>query len=414
MLALALAVPAFAAGGFSDVPGSHWAYSDIMACAEAGIVSGFADGTFKLNNNVTYVEFLVMLTRTFYNSKVEAVKDTAGKPWYYPYTQAARDVGLDKSTDIVNKGGWPTIVVANNAINRYEMAVVIKNILGYEGKVLQYTTAQLNAATTALSDWSKIPSTYQAAIKYSYASGVIMGNSDGTFGGTGSMTRAQACAVIIRLMDLINTPTPAMPVQPQQPETPAVTGTGKLANGQPATVENVHAILEEIKKEYPSETVWGPPNIPNNNYYKDGPLNDNETNRDVVVLNNNFKSDSSNGRSRTSLVYACGGWACMVSERIFGKTGAPCREVTDVSEIRPGDIVYYFTSKDLARHVAIIYGVDMRNGVPYLRTCDGNVAATVRWEDPVPDSTYTEPLTLGKENASETGGYYRIFTRYPD
>lgn len=39
---------------FSDVPTSHWAYEQINRCVQDGIVSGYADGTFKPGNPVSY------------------------------------------------------------------------------------------------------------------------------------------------------------------------------------------------------------------------------------------------------------------------------------------------------------------------------------------------------------------------
>ena len=47
--------PAFAnPTAFSDVPTSHWAYEQINRCVQDGIVSGYADGTFKPGNPVSY------------------------------------------------------------------------------------------------------------------------------------------------------------------------------------------------------------------------------------------------------------------------------------------------------------------------------------------------------------------------
>lgn len=48
-LALTLTVPALAAG-YSDLPESHWAYSDLMEASDLGIIQGVgngADGPFR-------------------------------------------------------------------------------------------------------------------------------------------------------------------------------------------------------------------------------------------------------------------------------------------------------------------------------------------------------------------------------
>ena len=124
VLTLALAVPAFAAGGFSDVPSSHWAYGDIMTCAQQGIVSGFGDGRFKPNDKVTGIQFIVMITRTFFQEELAATQEeAAGREWYWPNTTVAFFNGLSYG-----------IVIDDNAINRYDMAYILYKTLVHFGK----------------------------------------------------------------------------------------------------------------------------------------------------------------------------------------------------------------------------------------------------------------------------------------
>jgi hypothetical protein len=51
-------------GSFTDVAG-HWAEAWIEQLAEEGITSGYPDGTYRPNNNVTRAEMAVFLVRTF-------------------------------------------------------------------------------------------------------------------------------------------------------------------------------------------------------------------------------------------------------------------------------------------------------------------------------------------------------------
>ena len=50
-----------AAGAFSDLSGSAWAADFINAASDAGIVSGYKDGTFRPKNNITRQELTVIL-----------------------------------------------------------------------------------------------------------------------------------------------------------------------------------------------------------------------------------------------------------------------------------------------------------------------------------------------------------------
>ena len=44
----------------------------------------------------------------------------------------------------------------------------------------------------------------------------------------------------------------------------------------------------------------------------------------------------------------------MVSERIWGETDIPAREVTDVSKLRPGDIILKFDKNGQIYHTGIV------------------------------------------------------------
>lgn len=190
-----------------------------------------------------------------------------------------------------------------------------------------------------------------------------------------------ACAVIVRMMNLINGSTPAAPItpvtptqpeqpqqptQPQQPEPPEQTTTGKLANGKDATTENVLKILEEIKKEYPDGTIWGDRDTPGTNYYSAG-----RNSVDVNAALNNYRNTA--GSLGLNTVYACGGWAAMVSDRIFGQSGAPAREVTAPSKVRAGDFLICLNRDGKLTHVSIAISNASYNGTFWgFMTCGGN------------------------------------------
>ena len=394
VLTLALAPAAWAAEAFTDVPSTHWAYDDIQACAEQGIVTGFADGSFKPGDNVTGVQFIVMMTRTFHAGRLDNVVTPAGQPWYYANTKVAEDVSLSDG-----------LTIDENPMNRYNMAQALYNEICVNdlyniavGKPSIFDNVDTLAAKTALKDYSSMTKKQQTWVRNCYALGILSDMSDGTFSGEANMTRAQACAVFIRMMDLINgaapvTPTqpeqPQQPVQPQQPEAPAETGNGKLANGEDATVANVQAILDDLKNKYPNGTIWGTSDTPNTNAYAGG------------TGSVDVKAIPEIASTRINTRYACGGWAAMVSDTIFGQSGAPARRVTKTSDLRPGDIVLTITNKTgLVSHVAIFTGISASGNIV---TCDGNVSGTVLWGA---SSRNLENLT-GSSHAI-------AYTRYPE
>ncbi|MBO8169636.1 MAG: S-layer homology domain-containing protein [Thermoanaerobacteraceae bacterium] len=58
---------------FKDISQDHWAYDTILAAASGGIVSGYADNTFRPDSSITRAELAVLLHR------VLAVPEKAGK-----------------------------------------------------------------------------------------------------------------------------------------------------------------------------------------------------------------------------------------------------------------------------------------------------------------------------------------------
>jgi hypothetical protein len=79
------ALNAEARGFFSDVD-NHWAKDTIHWASERGIVSGYEDGTFKPNKQVTEAEFLTMLIRT-YHPEIEASKEGHWADAYYGFAR---------------------------------------------------------------------------------------------------------------------------------------------------------------------------------------------------------------------------------------------------------------------------------------------------------------------------------------
>lgn len=57
---------------FSDVKETHWAYNAINKAAELEFLSGYEDGTFRPSNNITYAESCAILVNLLgYNDELE-------------------------------------------------------------------------------------------------------------------------------------------------------------------------------------------------------------------------------------------------------------------------------------------------------------------------------------------------------
>lgn len=216
IMTLALAAPAFAVRSFTDVDANHWAWGDIQICVEQGTVTGFQDGSFRPNDPVTSAQFMSMVCRTFYADKISAVSTPDGQPWYYPYAAVAYDLMLDERFGDVD----------DTPLNRYRMAVLLQNVSFHEReRITRPRVYTAEDALDMLDDWDAI---HEFGLNYEgngldmitpfvhecIQYGLLTGMEDGCFHGEQTVTRAQACAVMIRLMDLLDWPHAAAPARP--------------------------------------------------------------------------------------------------------------------------------------------------------------------------------------------------------
>lgn len=222
--AVMLAVSAnVSAAEFTDIWG-HWAEKVILKLSDEGVINGITPERFEPEGTVTRAEFLKM---TMEANNIETVDFRAGEcldagknDWFSEYLQSALDKGLIPAEMI---GGYSVRVVSdtdadgniqsralyngafggNAAINREEMAVITQNAYQYSlnaSTMRDMTEPEENEFTDSenISVWA-IPS-----IKLACAQGFIEGMDDGSFAPKATATRAQAAAIISRVMDKIS------------------------------------------------------------------------------------------------------------------------------------------------------------------------------------------------------------------
>ena len=82
-LTVAFAAPAFA-NAFTDVPAKHWAYGAVNKLAQAGIVDGYGDGTFRGDKTITRYEMAQIVAKAMnkdLNSDQKAIVDKLAKEY---------------------------------------------------------------------------------------------------------------------------------------------------------------------------------------------------------------------------------------------------------------------------------------------------------------------------------------------
>lgn len=238
-LSASMILPAGAAGAaFTDVPQDHWASPYVEAMTQKGVVTGVGNGRFNPDGNLSTAEFAVMLTQAFCPKEVADPEE--GAAWWEPYLNAAWEAGYLTDTTAgfsYADGSWDADVVTA-PMTRYDMAQAMNNTVAAEKMTLP-TDEQREAAQAAIGDFDSIPEDYESAVVAMYALGYLSGvNANGDFGGESTMTRAQSCVVMSKLLGTEVETTPETPDEgtaggtgdttpAEEPETPAEdAGTG--------------------------------------------------------------------------------------------------------------------------------------------------------------------------------------------
>lgn len=215
VMALGLWAPALAAEcPFTDVPVNHWAYEDIGAVAEAGLMNGIGNGNFSPEMRVSVAQFVTLVGRVVFPEITVGDEDV----WYGPYVSAAQEAGLFNGT----------LVDANDMtaeISRYDMAVILRAAGKRMG--LRETLAQSSEVT----DYWMIPEIYTDAVLAMYGMGLIRGDQNGNFIGGNTMMRAEVATVIMRLKRAAEGPAPS---EAQEERTGAEAETGEETENAPS------------------------------------------------------------------------------------------------------------------------------------------------------------------------------------
>jgi peptidyl-prolyl cis-trans isomerase B (cyclophilin B) len=211
---MASAIPA----NFSDVNDSAWFYKDMLLLVEKGGISGYPDGTFKPDNNITVAEFLKIVVGTALGEQ-----EQTGQHWASGYISKAEESG-------VVLGGEFSESDYGRPVTRQEMAMIIgrlSNVAGTAGSSLSTTTG-------ALTDVAGLTQQYKPHVEWCVANGVITGYPDNTFKGSNNATRAEAATMVVRLIDesrRVGASQPAEPVKPTEQEKKMIKFSIEMENG---------------------------------------------------------------------------------------------------------------------------------------------------------------------------------------
>lgn len=191
-------VPVASAASFSDIENNT--HKDaILALAEAGIISGYTDGTFKPNAQVTRGNVTKLLGKWLVSEGYDIPADfnTVERFTDLPVTSADQELvkyaALVKDAEVF-KGSNGKLIQANN-MSREQMAVVlvraIKTVYGID-LIADYKAAKFESAIT---DFDKAIADYHESITALEFAGLT---TQKTFNPKGTVTRGQFASFLDR------------------------------------------------------------------------------------------------------------------------------------------------------------------------------------------------------------------------
>ncbi|MGD6842200.1 S-layer homology domain-containing protein [Bacillus infantis] len=190
VVASALAAPAGAAAAsasFPDVPTGHWAYNEITALADKGIINGYSDGSFKPSQLLNRGQAAVLFTNALgleVPENLNVFKDLKSTSYFAQYAAAVEANGVFGGYANGNFG-------AGDNLTREQMASVLVRAFD-----LKDTGEAVNVA-----DLSKAHASHQANVKILVQNGVSV-VSDNNFRPKETVSRAQFATFLYRAMVL--------------------------------------------------------------------------------------------------------------------------------------------------------------------------------------------------------------------
>ena len=179
---------------FTDIYASGY-YKYIVGAADAGIIAGYPDGSYRPNNVVTRAQFITMLYRAAGSPEVKSTELE-----FSDASAVAKDFAVAVAWGVENKvinGYGDNSFRPNQNISRAQMAALMyrymKNVVGYDfGEV----------KPCGFDDYAEIAAPYADAVNAIVSAGVMKGMNTTTFAPNSTANRGMAATVMLRVYEL--------------------------------------------------------------------------------------------------------------------------------------------------------------------------------------------------------------------
>jgi hypothetical protein len=187
IFALLIQVQIFGTVNFSDIKTTDWFYEnvDILVNDSRAIIKGYPDGSFMPLTKLTKDQFITMCVRAAgYNLE-------NGKAYW-----AENNIEKAYDLEFIYRGEF---IDFTTQISREEMSLIISRVLEVIDGTQNYS--DLEKVSDVILDSTEFTNRFEAPIQLTYKLGIITGYPNHTFKPKGVLTRSEASAVIVRVID---------------------------------------------------------------------------------------------------------------------------------------------------------------------------------------------------------------------
>lgn len=169
---------------FSDLDEAHWAYGSVIKLSQAGIISGYPDGTFRPEGFITRAE-LVKITNMVYSYTVTgdelSFSDISASDWFYGNVLTAKAAGYID--------GYPDGTFRpNDNITRQELCKIIDSINSLVELPLD------SAIADEVSPWA------EGFVRRVVSNRIMTVDGNGNFRAVEKATRAEVCDALAKFL----------------------------------------------------------------------------------------------------------------------------------------------------------------------------------------------------------------------
>lgn len=179
-------------GNFTDIKPGHWAMKAIREMAKRKILSGMGNNRFEPNGQVTRAQFATMLVKALglpvSEPAAQTFADVGPQDWSYKYVEAAKDYLTGYKTQAGTVLFQPQVPAV-----REDMAVAIVKARGLD-------PAKDLSVLNTFSDSQNISENLKPYVAAAVNAGLMRGYENGTFRPLGRLTRAEAAALLYKVM----------------------------------------------------------------------------------------------------------------------------------------------------------------------------------------------------------------------